>query len=63
MFVPDAETDHARLLRLRDQAGAGELTLCMADVVPANQAADTHRRLAGDGVLYQVLSHVKSGAC
>ncbi|WP_439381328.1 quinone oxidoreductase family protein [Amycolatopsis lexingtonensis] len=50
VFVPDAATDHARLLRLRDQAGAGELTLRVADVVPADRAADAHRRLAGGGV-------------
>ncbi|KDN17326.1 NADP-dependent oxidoreductase [Amycolatopsis rifamycinica] len=50
VFVPDAVTDHARLLRLRDQAGAGELTLRVADVLPAGRAADAHRRLAEGGV-------------
>ncbi|MBE1496487.1 NADPH:quinone reductase-like Zn-dependent oxidoreductase [Amycolatopsis lexingtonensis] len=50
VFVPAAVTDHARLLRLRDQAAAGELTLRVADVLPAGRAADAHRRLAGGGV-------------
>lgn len=50
VFVTDAATDHARLLRLRDQAGAGELTLRVADVLPADRAADAHRRLAEGGV-------------
>ncbi len=44
VFVTDAATDHA-LLRLRDQAGAGELTLRVADVLPADRAADAHGRL------------------
>jgi len=50
VLVTDAATDHARLLRLRDQAGAGELTLRVADVLPADRAADAHRRLAEGGV-------------
>jgi len=50
VFVTNAATDHARLLRLRNQASAGELTLRVADVLPANQAADAHRRLAKGGV-------------
>jgi NADPH2:quinone reductase len=50
VFVPDAATDHARLLRLRDQAAAGELTLRVADVLPPDRAADAHRRLAEGGV-------------
>lgn len=50
VFVADAATDHARLLRLRDQAGAGGLTLRVADVLPADRAADAHRRLAEGGV-------------
>jgi NADPH:quinone reductase len=48
--VTDAATDHARLLRLRDQASTGELTLRVADVLPADQAAEAHRRLAEGGV-------------
>lgn len=35
VFVTDAATDHARLLRLREQADAGELTLRVPDVRPA----------------------------
>jgi NADPH2:quinone reductase len=50
VVVTDAATDHARLLQLRDQAGAGELTLRVADVLPADRAADAHRRLAEGGV-------------
>jgi NADPH2:quinone reductase len=48
--VTEAATDHARLLRLRDQASTGELTLRVADVLPADQAAQAHRRLAEGGV-------------
>jgi NADPH:quinone reductase len=48
--VTGAATDHARLLRLRDQASTGELTLRVADVLPADQAAQAHRRLAEGGV-------------
>ncbi|MEC3992762.1 NADP-dependent oxidoreductase [Actinacidiphila sp. DG2A-62] len=50
VLVTDVATDHARLLRLRDQAEAGELTLRVADVLPAGQAAEAHRRLAAGGV-------------
>ncbi|MDI5973496.1 NADP-dependent oxidoreductase [Streptomyces sp. SL13] len=50
VMVGEAATDHARLLRLREQAGTGELTLRVADVLPADQAAEAHRRLAEGGV-------------
>lgn len=50
IWVPGALTDHSRLLRLRDQASRGELTLRVADVVPAGDAARAHRRLAAGGV-------------
>jgi NADPH:quinone reductase-like Zn-dependent oxidoreductase len=50
VLVTDSATDHGRLLRLRDQATNGELTLRVADVVPAGQAAEAHRRLAKRGV-------------
>ncbi|WP_274918742.1 NADP-dependent oxidoreductase [Streptomyces sp. WZ-12] len=50
VWVNEAATDHARLLRLRDQAEAGELTLRVADVLPADQAASAHRRLAKGGL-------------
>jgi len=48
--VTEAATDHTRLLQLRDQASTGELTLRVADVLPADQAAQAHRRLARGGV-------------
>ena len=48
--VAEAATDHARLLRLRDQASAGALTLRLADVLPADEAAQAHHRLAEGGV-------------
>ena len=48
--VTEAATDHARLLRLRDQASTGALTLRVADVLPAGQAAQAHRRLAEGGL-------------
>jgi NADPH:quinone reductase-like Zn-dependent oxidoreductase len=50
VLVTKAATDHARLLRLRDQASTGELTLRVADVLPAGQAVQAHRRLAEGGV-------------
>ncbi|WP_020666553.1 quinone oxidoreductase family protein [Amycolatopsis nigrescens] len=50
VWVTEGATDHARLLRLRDQAEAGELTLRVADVLPADQAAKAHRRLADGGL-------------
>jgi NADPH:quinone reductase-like Zn-dependent oxidoreductase len=50
VWVASAATDHARLLRLRDQASTGVLTLRVADVLPADQAARAHRRLAEGGV-------------
>ncbi|WP_406140154.1 zinc-binding alcohol dehydrogenase family protein [Streptomyces sp. NBC_01089] len=50
VWVNEAATDHTRLLRLRDQAEAGELTLRVADVLPADQAPRAHRRLADGGL-------------
>ncbi|WP_228003243.1 alcohol dehydrogenase catalytic domain-containing protein [Nocardia australiensis] len=50
VLVTRAVTDHGRLLRLRDQASAGELMLRVADVLPADQAAWAHRRLAEGGL-------------
>jgi NADPH2:quinone reductase len=49
-WVNEIATDHARLTTLRDQASAGVLTLRVADVLPAEQAAQAHRRLAAGGV-------------
>jgi NADPH:quinone reductase-like Zn-dependent oxidoreductase len=48
--VTDILADHARIQRLRDQASTGVLTLRVADVLPAEQAAQAHRRLAAGGV-------------
>ena len=42
--------DRAALDRLRQQAEDGVLTLRVADVLPAEQAAEAHRRLARGGV-------------
>ncbi len=42
--------DHDRLDRLREQAEDGTLTLRVADVIPADNAAETHRRLEAGGV-------------
>jgi NADPH:quinone reductase len=50
IMVAEWVTDQARLLRLADQAGRGELTLRVADVLPADQAARAHERLAEGGV-------------
>jgi NADPH:quinone reductase-like Zn-dependent oxidoreductase len=49
-WVNDILTDHDRIQRLRDQASSGVLTLRVADVLPAEQAAQAHRRLAAGGV-------------
>lgn len=50
VFVPDYLDDRARLDRLRSQAEAGELTLRIARVLPAEQAAEAHRLLEAGGV-------------
>jgi NADPH:quinone reductase len=42
--------DHAALDRLREQAESGVLTLRVADVLPAAEAAEAHRRLEAGGV-------------
>lgn len=49
-LVRRAAEDRAALDRLREQAEAGVLTLRVADVLPAEQAAEAHRRLARGGV-------------
>ena len=48
--VRDYAEDRARLDRLREQAESGALTLRVADAMPADQAAEAHRRLAAGGV-------------
>ncbi|MET7520388.1 zinc-binding dehydrogenase [Streptomyces sp. NPDC005480] len=50
VFVPDYLDDPARLNRLRSQVEAGELTLRVARVLPAEQAAEAHRLLEAGGV-------------
>jgi NADPH:quinone reductase len=46
----DSATDTALFDRLRTQADDGVLTLRVADVLPAAQASEAHRRLAAGGV-------------
>jgi NADPH:quinone reductase-like Zn-dependent oxidoreductase len=43
-------TDTALFDRLRSQVEAGILTLRVAEVLPATEAAEAHRRLAAGGV-------------
>ncbi|WP_409467501.1 NADP-dependent oxidoreductase [Streptomyces sp. HC307] len=50
VFVPDYLDDRARLDRLRSQVEAGELTLRIARVLPAEQAAEAHQLLEAGGV-------------
>ena len=42
-------TEHAKLDRLRQQTEAGEVTLRVARILPADQAAEAHRILAASG--------------
>jgi NADPH:quinone reductase len=50
-----ARTDTALLELLRDQAEQGALTLRVADVLPAREAAEAHRRLAAGGVRGRII--------
>jgi len=50
IWVRRAVTDTSRLRTLRDQAEAGALTMRVADVLPAAEAAVAHRRLEAGGV-------------
>jgi NADPH2:quinone reductase len=50
IWVRRAVTDTDRLTALRDQAEAGILTMRVADVLPAERAAEAHRRLEVGGV-------------
>lgn len=43
-------TAHALFDRLRSQVEDGTLTLRVADILPAAEAAEAHRRLAAGGV-------------
>jgi NADPH2:quinone reductase len=50
VFVRDYALNTAALERLREQAEAGEVTLRVADVVPAADATEAHRRMEAGGV-------------
>lgn len=50
VFVGSALTDTAKLERLRQQAEDGKLTLRVARVLPAAEAAEAHRLLDAGGV-------------
>ena len=48
-WVWEYATEQAKLDRLREQAEEGQLTLRVAQTYPADQAAETHRRLEAGG--------------
>jgi NADPH:quinone reductase len=50
IWVRRAVTDTTRLTALRDQVEAGIITMRVADILPAEQAAEAHRRLEAGGV-------------
>jgi NADPH2:quinone reductase len=50
IWVRRAVTETKRLMALRDQAEAGTITMRVAEVLPADQAAEAHRRLEAGGV-------------
>ena len=50
IWVRRALTDTTRLTALRDLVEAGVLTARVADVLPADQAPEAHRRLEAGGV-------------
>jgi len=50
IWVRRAATDTNRLMALRDQAEAGIITMRVAEVLPAGQAAEAHKRLEAGGV-------------
>ena len=50
VMVRDYARGRARLERLREQAEAGAVTLRVADALPAERAAEAHRRLEKGGV-------------
>jgi NADPH:quinone reductase-like Zn-dependent oxidoreductase len=49
VFVRSYAREHAKLDRLRQQAEDGQLTLRVADTIPATEAAAAHRRLEAGG--------------
>lgn len=50
VMVADVAEDREKLEQLRDQAEQGVLTLRVADVLPAGEAPEAHRRLEAGGV-------------
>jgi NADPH:quinone reductase len=50
VMVRDYGLATSELDRLREQAEAGQVTLRVADVLPAAEAAEAHRRLEAGGV-------------
>lgn len=50
VMVVDVAEERQMLEQLRDQADEGVLTLRVADVLPAGEAAEAHRRLEAGGV-------------
>jgi len=50
IWVRRAVTDTERLATLRDQAESGVITMRVAEVLPAERAAEAHRRLEAGGV-------------
>ncbi|MCD2188173.1 NADP-dependent oxidoreductase [Actinomycetospora soli] len=50
VWVRDYARNRAALDRLREQVEAGQVTLRVAGTVPADEAAETHRRLEAGGV-------------
>src|SRR5690606_5360653 len=50
VWISEYAQEQQKLDRLRRQAEAGELTLRVADVLPAAEAAEAHRRLEAGGV-------------
>jgi D-arabinose 1-dehydrogenase-like Zn-dependent alcohol dehydrogenase len=49
-MVREMAEEQDRLERLREQAEKGEVTLRVADLLPAEDAAEAHRRLEAGGV-------------
>ena len=61
IWVRRAATDQARLIVLRDQAEAGTITMRVAAVLPAEQAAEAHRRLEAGGVRGRIVLDFSDG--
>lgn len=50
VWISEYAQEEERLDRLRQQAEAGQVTLRVAEVLPADQASEAHRRLEAGGV-------------